>query len=60
MTILITGGGEGGFIGSNFVHTWLEKNNEPFVNLDLLTYAGNLENLQKFEKLIHFKRHKIY
>ena len=49
MTILITGGGgggEGGFIGSNFVHTWLEKNNEPFVNLDLLTYAGNLENLQ--------------
>ena len=47
MTILITGGA--GFIGSNFVHTWLEKNNEPLVNLDLLTYAGNLENLQKFE-----------
>lgn len=57
MTILITGVG---FIGSNFVHTLLEKNNETFVNLDLLTYAGNLEILQKFEKLIHFKRDKIY
>ena len=57
MTILTTGVG---FIGSNFVHTLLEKNNETFVNLDLLNYAGNLEILQKFEKLIHFKRDKIY
>ena len=57
MTILITGVG---FIGSNFVHTLLEKNNETFVYLDLLTYAGNLEILQKFEKLIHFKSDKIY
>ena len=47
MTILITGGA--GFIGSNFVHTWFEKNIEPLVNLDLLTYAGNLDNLKKFE-----------
>lgn len=43
--ILITGGA--GFIGSNFVHYMLEKkeNIECIVNLDALTYAGNLENL---------------
>jgi dTDP-glucose 4,6-dehydratase len=43
MTILVTGGA--GFIGSNFVLDWLEQFDEPVVNLDLLTYAGNLENL---------------
>lgn len=43
MTILITGGA--GFIGSNFVLDWLAKFDEPIVNLDKLTYAGNLENL---------------
>ena len=43
MSVLITGGA--GFIGSNFVHHWLEQSDEPIVNLDLLTYAGNLENL---------------
>lgn len=42
--ILVTGGA--GFIGSNFVLDWLKENNEPVVNLDALTYAGNLENLQ--------------
>ena len=42
--ILVTGGA--GFIGSNFVLNWLKENNEPVVNLDALTYAGNLENLQ--------------
>lgn len=43
--ILVTGGA--GFIGSNFVHYMLEKkeNIECIVNLDALTYAGNLENL---------------
>ena len=41
--ILVTGCA--GFIGSNFVHTWLEGNDEPVVNLDKLTYAGNLDNL---------------
>ncbi len=41
--ILITGGA--GFIGSNFVLDWLTHSNEPVVNLDLLTYAGNRENL---------------
>nr|WP_315473691.1 dTDP-glucose 4,6-dehydratase [uncultured Rhodoferax sp.] len=43
MTILVTGGA--GFIGSNFVLDWLAQSNETVVNLDKLTYAGNLENL---------------
>lgn len=41
--ILVTGGA--GFIGSNFVIDWVKLGNEPVVNLDKLTYAGNLENL---------------
>ncbi len=43
MTILVTGGA--GFIGSNFVLDWLAGSDEQVVNLDALTYAGNLENL---------------
>ena len=43
MTILVTGCA--GFIGSNFVHTWLSSTDEAVVNLDKLTYAGNLANL---------------
>ena len=43
MSILVTGGA--GFIGSNFVLDWLEQSDEPVVNLDALTYAGNLQNL---------------
>lgn len=43
MTILVTGGA--GFIGSNFVLDWLRESNELVVNLDKLTYAGNLQNL---------------
>ena len=42
MSLLVTGGA--GFIGSNFVHTWLAGSDEPIVNLDKLTYAGNLGN----------------
>ncbi|APU32470.1 dTDP-glucose 4,6-dehydratase [Ectopseudomonas alcaliphila JAB1] len=47
MTILVTGGA--GFIGSNFVLDWLAQSDEPVVNLDKLTYAGNLENLASLE-----------
>ena len=43
MTILVTGGA--GFIGSCFVRDWLAQSDEPVVNLDKLTYAGNLANL---------------
>ena len=43
MTILVTGGA--GFIGSNFILDWLAQSDTPVVNLDLLTYAGNLSNL---------------
>ena len=43
MTILVTGGA--GFIGSNFVLDWFKHSDEPVVNLDALTYAGNLANL---------------
>ena len=41
--ILVTGGA--GFIGSNFVLDWLAQCEEPVINLDKLTYAGNRENL---------------
>jgi dTDP-glucose 4,6-dehydratase len=41
--IFVTGGA--GFIGSNFVLDWLEQSDEPVLNLDKLTYAGNLDNL---------------
>ena len=41
--ILVTGGA--GFIGSNFVLDWLACSDEPVLNLDLLTYAGNLASL---------------
>src|SRR5947208_3235442 len=47
MTILVTGGA--GFIGSNFVLEWLTQCEEPVVNLDQLTYAGNLQNLVTIE-----------
>jgi dTDP-glucose 4,6-dehydratase len=48
MKYLITGGA--GFIGSNFIHYLFEKYPDCEVtNLDKLTYAGNLENLKKFE-----------
>ncbi|MGD9092076.1 MAG: GDP-mannose 4,6-dehydratase, partial [Anaerolineales bacterium] len=48
-TIFVTGGA--GFIGSNFVYYWLE--NHPYdevINFDLLTYAGNLDNLAGAEE----------
>ncbi len=47
MTILITGGA--GFIGANFVLDWIAGSDEPVVNLDKLTYAGNLETLASLQ-----------
>lgn len=44
MTILVTGGA--GFIGSNFVLDWFAQSDETVINVDLLTYAGNLRNLE--------------
>jgi len=46
--ILVTGGA--GFIGANFVLNWLAQCDEPLVNLDSLTYAGNLQSLQSVAK----------
>ncbi len=46
MAILVTGGA--GFIGSNFVHHWLGQSDETLINLDALTYAGNLGNLARW------------
>jgi dTDP-glucose 4,6-dehydratase len=48
MTILVTGGA--GFIGSNFIVDWLKSSDERVINLDALTYAGNLENLAEIRQ----------
>ncbi|MEK7598587.1 MAG: dTDP-glucose 4,6-dehydratase [Patescibacteria group bacterium] len=54
MKLLITGGA--GFIGSNFIHYILKKYPDyQIVNLDLLTYAGNLENLKDVESNPNYK-----
>lgn len=45
--ILVTGGA--GFIGANFVLDWLAQSDEPIVNVDKLSYAGNLENLRALQ-----------
>jgi len=45
--IIVTGGA--GFIGANFVLDWCAQSDEPVVNLDKLTYAGNLENLASLQ-----------
>ena len=45
--IIVTGGA--GFIGSHFILDWLRENNEPVINIDKLTYAGNLKNLDSIK-----------
>lgn len=51
MTILVTGGA--GFIGTNFIGEWLSRSGEPVVNLDRLTYAGNIESISRFDGKDH-------
>lgn len=54
MKLLVTGGA--GFIGSNFINYWLNKySKDSIVNLDALTYAGNLENLKNVESDPRYK-----
>ena len=49
MKVLVTGGA--GFIGSNFIHVMLRQSSDiQIINLDYLTYAGNLDSLQDVEK----------
>ena len=50
--ILVTGGA--GFIGSNFILHWMEREAAPVVNLDKLTYAGNLRNLERISSDPHY------
>lgn len=54
MKLLVTGGA--GFIGSNFIHYWLKNYpDDEIINLDLLTYAGNLDNLKDIENNPNYK-----
>ena len=54
MRLLVTGGA--GFIGSNFIRYFLQAHPQSFViNLDKLTYAGNLENLTEFDSSTNYR-----
>lgn len=55
MSILVTGGA--GFVGSNFVMDWTSHSDEMVINLDKLTYAGNLQNLASLQ---NDKRHIFF
>ncbi len=57
MKLLVTGGA--GFIGSNFVHYWLKKYpRDQIINLDKLTYAGNLTSLKEVSKNPRYSFHR--
>jgi dTDP-glucose 4,6-dehydratase len=51
MTVIVTGGA--GFIGANFVLDWFTQSDETVINLDKLTYAGNLESLASLRENPH-------
>ena len=54
MKLLVTGGA--GFIGSNFIHYMFEKNPDyQIINLDILNYCGNLDNLKDIEKKSRYR-----
>ena len=53
--ILVTGGA--GFIGSNFILQWMQRNASPVLNLDKLTYAGNPRNLESVEARRDYRFH---
>jgi dTDP-glucose 4,6-dehydratase len=54
MKVLVTGGA--GFIGSNFVLYWLQQHpDDEIINVDVLTYAGNVENLRAVENLPNYR-----
>ena len=58
MKLLVTGGA--GFIGTNFIRYWLRRySNDVVINLDQLTYAGNLSNLRDIAETYHPKRYKF-
>jgi len=53
-TLLVTGGA--GFIGANFIHYWAQQHTDDrVINLDALTYAGNLENLVELEDNANYR-----
>ena len=53
-SILVTGGA--GFIGSNFIHSFIANNPDSrLINLDILTYAGNLNNLKGVEQCLNYR-----
>jgi len=53
-TLLVTGGA--GFIGTNFIRYWLKHHAEDrIINLDALTYAGNLKNLAGLESNANYR-----
>ncbi|HVZ58960.1 MAG TPA: GDP-mannose 4,6-dehydratase, partial [Patescibacteria group bacterium] len=54
MKLLVTGGA--GFIGSHFINYWMQHHPEDHViNIDKLTYAGNLENLKNVQNNPHYR-----